>query len=97
MNTAYTETSILDCHIAHRTTLNIWLVGGIKLTGIARFHDSRVLVVEPLDTPPDGAGLIVYKQACASIGRVCSQEWARRGVTKRKSRALTERSQEDFE
>jgi sRNA-binding regulator protein Hfq len=90
MNTIYTEASILDRFIAQRTTVNIWLNGGIKLTGIPRFQDSTVLVLEPLDTTSPEACLIIYKRACASVGRVSSQEWARHDRAKRKSRAHSE-------
>ncbi len=90
MNSTYTETSILDRYIEQRTTVHCWLAGGIKLVGVPRFQDSRVLVLEPLDAPSPEACLIVYKRACASIGKASSQEWAGNGAAKRRSRALSE-------
>ena len=96
MNAAYTETSILDRYIAQRTAVNIWLAGGIKLTGIPRFQDARVVVLEPLDTPSTEACLIVYKRACASLGKVSAQEWARRATDKRKPGALSESKKEEI-
>lgn len=95
MNAAYTETSILERYIAQRTTVNIWLAGGIRLTGIPRFQDAHVVVLEPLETPSPDACLIVYKRACASVGRASSQGWAHRGADKRKSSPVSESEKEE--
>ena len=88
MKTALTEASILDLYIAQRSAINIWLTSGVRLTGIPRFQDRSVLTLEPLETASPEGYLIVYKRACASVGKISSLEWARHGAAKRKPCAL---------
>jgi len=96
MKSALTEASILDHYIAQRTAVNVWLHSGVRLTGIPRFQDQSVLTLEPLDTAPPEGYLIVYKRACASVGKVSSRDWARLGAVKRKSRPSSDETNEEF-
>jgi hypothetical protein len=96
MKNALTEASILDHYIAQRTAVNVWLHSGVRLTGIPRFQDQSVLTLEPLDTAPPEGYLIVYKRACASVGKVSSRDWARLGAAKRKSRPISDETNEEI-
>jgi hypothetical protein len=90
MKQTLTEASILGHYIAQRTAVNVWLHSGVRLTGIPRFQDQSILTLEPLETTPPEGYLIVYKRACASVGRITSREWARHSAERRKSRASSE-------